>query len=133
MLGLTVNGVNVMHTVWAADNTWDATVAETLADDPTLPPSERYWIAPQTLLQVMKTARQQGLDIIGVYHSHPDHPATPSECDRRLAWPHYSYLIFSVEQGRATTYASWSLNQQHQFEAEPILTQSQTSVVSRLE
>jgi len=47
---------------------------------------ERYSIAPDTLLKVQKQARDRDLDIIGVYHSHPDHPAVPSEFDRAIAW-----------------------------------------------
>lgn len=125
MLGTVAHGSNLIHQTWAAENTWDATIAETLADQPHLTQTRRYWIAPQTFLHVMKTARQQGLDILGIYHSHPDHPAVPSECDRRLAWPHYSYLIFSVEQGQATTCHSWHLDQNHQFVAEMLLIQPQ--------
>ncbi|MBE9159257.1 M67 family metallopeptidase [Nodosilinea sp. LEGE 06152] len=81
---------------------------------------DRYWIDPADLLAVQRSAREQGLEIIGVYHSHPDHPAVPSECDRALAWPVYSYLIVSVGQGEATDLKSWRLDDQDQFRPEPV-------------
>jgi proteasome lid subunit RPN8/RPN11 len=81
---------------------------------------DRYWIDPATLLKVQQSARQQGIDIIGIYHSHPDHPAVPSECDRRLAWPVYSYLITSVCQGEVKDLRSWRLDATEQFQPEPV-------------
>lgn len=81
---------------------------------------DRYWIDPADLLAVQRSAREQGLEIIGVYHSHPDHEAVPSECDRALAWPVYSYIIVSVVQGEATDLKSWRLDDQNQFQPEPI-------------
>jgi proteasome lid subunit RPN8/RPN11 len=81
---------------------------------------DRYWIDPADLLKVQRLAREQGLEIIGVYHSHPDHGAVPSECDRTLAWPVYSYVIVSVVQGEATDLKSWRLDDQNQFRLEPI-------------
>lgn len=84
---------------------------------------DRYWIDPADLLRIQKQAREQGLDIIGIYHSHPDHPAVPSECDRRLAWPVYSYLIASVQGGQIADVQSWRLNDHQQFEPETIVLQ----------
>ncbi len=81
---------------------------------------DRYWIDPATLLEVQRSARQQGVDIIGIYHSHPDHPAVPSECDRRVAWPVYSYVIASVLKGQVADLQSWRLNEAHQFQPEPV-------------
>jgi proteasome lid subunit RPN8/RPN11 len=52
-----------------------------------------------------------GLAIIGFYHSHPDHPARPSDFDREHAWPFYSYVIVSVATGRAAGMASWVLDE----------------------
>ncbi|AFY41131.1 M67 family metallopeptidase [Nostoc sp. PCC 7107] len=80
----------------------------------------RYAIAPQVMLQVQKTARDKSLNIIGIYHSHPDNPAIPSECDRQYAWPAYSYIIVSVQNGTANELLSWSLDNQHQFQPETI-------------
>ena len=81
---------------------------------------DRYAIDPAHLLRVQKSARDQGLEIVGIYHSHPDHPAVPSECDRRLAWPVYSYVIVSVIKGKIADLTSWRLDDQHQFQREPV-------------
>lgn len=81
---------------------------------------DRYYIDPADLLRIQKSARDQGLEIVGIYHSHPDHPAVPSECDRALAWPVYSYVIVSVEQGQIVDLKSWRLDDQRQFQSEPV-------------
>ncbi len=81
---------------------------------------DRYWIAPAVMLAVQKSARQQQLEIIGIYHSHPDHPAVPSACDRTLAWPVYSYVILSVQLGTVADLTSWRLDPQHLFQPEPV-------------
>ena len=82
---------------------------------------DRYWIAPQDLLKAQKTGRDRGLQVIGIYHSHPDHPAIPSECDRRLAWAEYVYVIVSVSQAEAIDFQGWRLDEQHQFSSETII------------
>jgi proteasome lid subunit RPN8/RPN11 len=69
----------------------------------------RYLITPQDMLRGEETAAARGLDVIGIFHSHPDHPARPSEFDREHALPWYSYIITSVEQGRAAASRSWLL------------------------
>jgi proteasome lid subunit RPN8/RPN11 len=69
----------------------------------------RFLIDPLEQLKVEKGARARGLDVIGYYHSHPDHRAVPSEYDREHAWPVYSYVIVSVERGEATALTSWVL------------------------
>jgi proteasome lid subunit RPN8/RPN11 len=73
-------------------------------------------------LRVQKQARDRELDIIGIYHSHPDHPAIPSEFDRAIAWHHYSYIIISVQQGIASDLRSWTLDPHHQFQPEDMIT-----------
>jgi proteasome lid subunit RPN8/RPN11 len=80
----------------------------------------RYSIDPKDMLRVQKQARSQGLNIIGIYHSHPDQVAVPSECDRRLAWPDYAYAIVSVCNGKAVDIKSWTLDSEHQFQPESI-------------
>lgn len=71
--------------------------------------ARRYTIAPEEVLHTMRAARAEGLDVVGYYHSHPDHPAEPSELDREHAWPGVSYLIVPVAAGRAGTARSWRL------------------------
>ena len=56
-----------------------------------------------------KRATELKVDLLGFYHSHPDHPAAPSTFDSEHAWPWYSYVILRVEQGRAAEVASWQL------------------------
>ncbi|KPK90536.1 MAG: hypothetical protein AMJ88_15895 [Anaerolineae bacterium SM23_ 63] len=69
----------------------------------------RYLINPEDLLTGEQEAERLGLDVIGVFHSHPDHPAEPSEFDRQWALPWYSYLITRVDQGQALESRSWRL------------------------
>lgn len=106
--------------VWAVENTWSEDITQELQDDLPRSTTHRYAIAPETMLKAMREAKSQGLEVIGIYHSHPDHPAIPSECDRRLAWPQYSYVILSVIQGITKDMQSWQLNQSEQFQAEAI-------------
>ena len=73
-------------------------------DDP-----HRYLIAPEDLRRVTLELQRAGLEILGYYHSHPDHPAAPSAFDREHAWPWYSYLIVRVDAGDARELASWVL------------------------
>jgi proteasome lid subunit RPN8/RPN11 len=83
-------------------------------------PHDRYTIDPAAMLAVMKSVRGQDLSIIGIYHSHPDHPAVPSERDRELAWPEYSYLILSVSFGQVVDRQSWCLHEAGVFRSERI-------------
>ncbi len=81
----------------------------------------RYLISPETILAAQKEARTLGLDIVGYFHSHPDHPARPSEFDREHAWPGYSYLIVSVEDKKVVDARSWRLSDDRErFDEEPI-------------
>ena len=82
--------------------------------------ARRYWIDPKDMFETQRQARQQGLSIIGVYHSHPDTAAVPSMCDRDLAWPTYAYIIVSVRNGVAADLQNWQLDSNHQFQPEPL-------------
>jgi proteasome lid subunit RPN8/RPN11 len=71
----------------------------------------RYNIAPQELVKIQRQARGLGLDIVGFYHSHPDHPAQWSPTDFAEAhWLGCSYIITSVEHGKAVTTNSFLLS-----------------------
>lgn len=70
----------------------------------------RYVIPPEAVLAAEKAARAEGLGVIGYFHSHPDHPARPSEFDREHAWPGLSYLIVSIRGGKAEDVRSWRLS-----------------------
>jgi proteasome lid subunit RPN8/RPN11 len=80
----------------------------------------RYTIAPQDIFQAQKCGRDLDLEIIGFFHSHPDHPAIPSTCDRDRAWEVYSYPIVSVLQGQVSEIKSWLLDGDHIFQPEEI-------------
>ena len=81
----------------------------------------RFLIDPSEQLRVEKEARDRGLDVLGYYHSHPDHPARPSNYDRDHAWPWYSYVIVSVERGEAAEMTSWVLSEDRAlFDPEPL-------------
>ncbi len=69
----------------------------------------RFLIQPEELMRGEKYARERRLDVVGFYHSHPDHPAVPSQYDLEHAWPTYSYIIVSVRQGSASDLFSWEL------------------------
>jgi proteasome lid subunit RPN8/RPN11 len=69
----------------------------------------RFEISPEDYMASEREAARQGLDVIGFYHSHPDHAASPSDYDREHAMPWYSYVIVAVERGRAGDVASWTL------------------------
>jgi proteasome lid subunit RPN8/RPN11 len=72
-------------------------------------PRNRFLVTAEDAYDADKAAQAQGLDLIGWYHSHPDHPAKPSEYDREHAWPWYSYIIVSVQNGNPRDMTSWRL------------------------
>jgi proteasome lid subunit RPN8/RPN11 len=77
-------------------------------------PRNRFSVTAEDVLHADRAAQQQGLEVIGWYHSHPDHPARPSEYDRDHAWPWYSYIIVSVQKGSPQDMTSWRLNDDRQ-------------------
>ena len=77
-------------------------------------PRNRFSVTGQDVLEADKAAQAQGLEVIGWYHSHPDHPARPSDYDREHAWPWYSYVIVSVHNGAPQEMTSWRLNDDRQ-------------------
>lgn len=73
-------------------------------------PQNRYHISPGELVKIQREGRAKGLDIVGFYHSHPDHPARWSPTDFAEAhWIGCSYVITSVQQGKATVTNSFLL------------------------
>jgi proteasome lid subunit RPN8/RPN11 len=73
-------------------------------------PRNRFSVSADDVRDAEKAARKQKLDVVGWYHSHPDHPARPSEYDRDHAWPWYSYIIVRVYRGAPEEMTSWRLN-----------------------
>ena len=71
----------------------------------------RYDVAPQDIIAADEKAEEMGLSIIGVFHSHPDHPDKPSEFDLKWANTFFSYIITSVKDGKAVASRSWRLKE----------------------
>jgi proteasome lid subunit RPN8/RPN11 len=81
----------------------------------------RYLITPQEYLKAEEAAERLELTLLGVFHSHPDHPNLPSDYDREWAQPFFSYLITSVQEGKALATRSWRLlEDRSSFFEEPI-------------
>lgn len=110
-----------------AENSWQGQVALGESDDPQSR-RDRFYLDPRDYLRAERAARQQGLDIVGCYHSHPDHPPQPSERDRVGAQgvgggEMFSFVIQNVAAGTAGTLASWLLlkaGDEHRFAAETL-------------
>jgi proteasome lid subunit RPN8/RPN11 len=77
-------------------------------------PERRFLISPVEVLRFEREASRRGLQVLGFYHSHPDHPARPSEYDREHAWPWYSYVILEVRRGRDGALRAWRLSDDRQ-------------------
>lgn len=71
---------------------------------------KRYRIDPRELIRAGEEARRLNLELVGVYHSHPDAPVEPSRIDFEYAWPNFNYLILSLEAGEPRDVGVWSLN-----------------------
>lgn len=126
LLGKISQSGKTLVEVISTENVWSTEAAESFQKiDATLDPmanqNTHYTIAPEIMLKVQKEARDRQLDVIGIYHSHPNHPAIPSEFDRVCAWQAYSYIIVSVPQGKAGELLCWSLDDNHQFQSEEIV------------
>lgn len=87
--------------------------------------NDRYEMSPDDYRRIEADGQSRRLEIVGIYHSHPDHPSAPSETDRARAeeiWgdgQSWSYVILEVSAGKVASWRSWVLNQA-QFEAESI-------------
>ena len=91
----------------------DGTVLETLA----LPnmtdegPRTRFRVTPNDYREAERRADELGAELLGFYHSHPDHPARPSQYDLDHAWPFFSYVIVSVRDGVSGDMTAWRLRE----------------------
>jgi proteasome lid subunit RPN8/RPN11 len=84
-------------------------------------PRNRFSVTADDVRAAERAAAAGGLELVGWYHSHPDHPARPSEYDREHAWPWYSYVIVSVAAGEPRDMTSWLLSDDRsQFHSEEI-------------
>ena len=88
-------------------------------------PRVRYEIAPEDLVRIQREGRDGGREILGYYHSHPDHPARPSETDRRIAAEGLSddvvHVVVGVEGGERASPSAWVFRDRiRAFEEEPL-------------
>lgn len=89
----------------------------------------RYLIDPESFRHGEERLERDGLEVIGVYHSHPDHPPVPSTFDREHAWPRLSYVIVGVSRGAASEMKSWVLaDDRGSFEEEQITNEERKAV-----
>lgn len=80
----------------------------------------RFVISATDYLRAEQYAAENNLILLGVYHSHPNHPSVPSEHDRVVAQPYFSYIIASVQNGTFATLQSWRLNEDFRFDEEQV-------------
>jgi proteasome lid subunit RPN8/RPN11 len=120
LIGTNEGGANVLCDLYRADNEWHDTRADQTGR---LESSRnRYLITPDQYRRADAYARLKGLGIIGYYHSHPDHPAQPSGFDLdHSCWPTESYIIVSVERGKAAALNSFAKPDYTHFEQEEII------------
>jgi proteasome lid subunit RPN8/RPN11 len=110
LVGRNEEGVNELCEVYRAENEREDSK------------HNRYLITPDQYRRADKQARNSGLGIIGYYHSHPDHPAWPSGFDLdHSCWPGESYVIVSIEQGKAAALNSFTKPDYTRFEQEEIV------------
>ena len=84
-------------------------------------PRRRFLVRPTDYRAAEQRASKSGLELVGFYHSHPDHPAQPSQYDLDHAWPFFSYVIVSVQNGAPRDMRSWRLREDRsQFDEESI-------------
>lgn len=125
LIGTTTGPNKTILEIWPAENIWNSQTAVSLGDTSNRTKQVRYAIAPEFMLQAQKQCRERHLGILGIYHSHTDNPAIPSECDRHYAWPQYSYIIISVIQTKAADLQNWTLDDTGHFQPEAMLTGDQ--------
>jgi proteasome lid subunit RPN8/RPN11 len=71
---------------------------------------DRYEIDPKDFIEIDRKASENNLEIIGFYHSHPDHPSLPSQFDKERAWPDYIYLILAISRNGNIEEKAWVFN-----------------------
>jgi proteasome lid subunit RPN8/RPN11 len=84
--------------------------------------ARRYEVSPQDYLRLERLAAEKGMELLGFYHSHPDHPAVPSTYDREHAFPFFHYLVCAVASGRPGDITAWVLSEDRgEFDREEIV------------
>lgn len=102
LLGSAANGQNIVHSIYPVENRWEVEEEKRI----------RFLITPHDMMQAEMAAMRQDLDIVGIFHSHPDDQPVASSRDLAWAtWPGYSYLITEVRGGQPGHSRSWQLRE----------------------
>ena len=110
IVGMNLGEMKIVVDVWRAENTHEEER------------SRRFLIEPLKIKEFEEKAAERDMDVLGFYHSHPDHPAEPSDYDRDHAWPTYSYVIASVGEDGVTEMRSWVLRDDRSgYEEQPLV------------
>lgn len=107
-----------VQAIQETENCW-GDIDEFPKTDPREGKHNRFAIDPRILLAVQKADRDRKIQLIGIYHSHPNGIAVPSEFDRAIAWPDYVYWIVSLESGKVNDGKGWLLDDYGQFQEIP--------------
>jgi proteasome lid subunit RPN8/RPN11 len=84
--------------------------------------ARRYEVSPRDYLRLERLAAEEEVELLGFYHSHPDHPAVPSAYDRDHAFPFFHYMVCAVASGQPGEVTAWVLSEDRgEFDPEPIL------------
>ena len=109
MLGIQHDRLQIVQTILPIDNSQEANR------------QRRFLITPEQYRNAEKNAIEMQLDLLGFYHSHPDHPAVPSAFDSEHALPWFTYVIVSIIDGKARTISAWVLSEDRQsFDERPL-------------
>lgn len=100
MIGRDEPGTRIVERLIAVANVWNEQERR-----------RRFEIDPKELMRIDKAAGEAGKIVLGFYHSHPDHPARPSETDRERGWPFYSYIIVRIAERHAEDMTCWVLDE----------------------
>ena len=118
LVGHFEDGRAVVKEIRVLPNTWEKDAER----------RRRYLIPGEVMLHEQRAADANDLDVVGYFHSHPDHPAVPSEFDREHALPNWSYVIVSVRQGRAGDVLAWRLREDRSgFDGQEIILRRMTN------
>jgi proteasome lid subunit RPN8/RPN11 len=120
LLGIHLGGENQVQMIYPVPNSWEVESEKVT----------RFRIEDRDMLDAEFAASDRGLDVIGIFHSHPEHPPIASSRDLSWAtWPGYSYLITEVRSGKPGTSQSWQLRHDRTgFDEEEIIRQDNTKL-----
>jgi proteasome lid subunit RPN8/RPN11 len=110
LLGREEGGRRVVLDVAPIENAWQTAEDNPYEIRPEDSTRNRSLVDPKDYLRIDRAARERGMDILSFYHSHPDHPARPSEFDRKHAVPYLVYVILAVEKGVPRELTAWILS-----------------------